>query len=64
MQQPVVFPVLETRRLILRQPEPEDAASILRLRSETEMLKYIEMYKLQSLDEVREMIESNGSYLA
>lgn len=64
MQQIGVFPVLETRRLILRQPEPNDAAVILRLRSESEMLKYIEMYRLQSLDEAREMIETNHKKFA
>ena len=53
------FPVLETNRLTLRNLEFEDAPVILQLRSDPEMLKYIEMYRLNSLSEAQEMIRIN-----
>jgi ribosomal-protein-alanine N-acetyltransferase len=35
------FPVLETSRLLLREPQPEDAADIFELRSDPEVMQYI-----------------------
>ncbi len=59
MKQTSAFPVLETPRLVLRQLGQDDAPVILRLRGEKEMLKYIEMYRIKSLDEASEMIETH-----
>jgi len=54
------FPDLGTERLFLRQLELKDAEVILRLRSKPDMLTYIEMYKLITLDDAKEMITLNN----
>jgi RimJ/RimL family protein N-acetyltransferase len=54
-----IFPELETDRLKLRQLELSDAETILEIRSQKEMLTYIEMYQLKSLDDAMQMILTN-----
>lgn len=51
------FPVLRTRRLTLRQVEPADSAAFFRLRSDPEVMRYLDRPLAQSEDEVRDLID-------
>jgi len=51
------FPVIETERLVLRKISAEDAEDIFKLRTNEEAMKYIKKPKLQSIDDVLELIK-------
>jgi [ribosomal protein S5]-alanine N-acetyltransferase len=50
------FPVLETRRLLLREIVSADAPDLLRLLSDPDVVRYYDMRLMQSLSEVHAMI--------
>jgi ribosomal-protein-alanine N-acetyltransferase len=50
------FPVLETERLVLRQVETGDVEQVFILRSDPQVLKYIDREPCESLDEANEHI--------
>ena len=51
------FPVLSTARLQLRELIPDDAKEIFFLRSDKEVLKYLDKEPAKSVDEAKEFIE-------
>jgi ribosomal-protein-alanine N-acetyltransferase len=51
------FPVLETKRLLLRQITPADADDIFVLRSNEPAMKYINKPRLKNIEEARELIK-------
>lgn len=51
------FPVLQTERLILREIKKEDAPQLLILRSDPEVLRYVDKEPMRTLAEAEELIE-------
>ncbi len=52
------FPVLETRRLILRQVKPSDASAIFDMRSNPRNFEYTPKSPLASLEQAKELVTS------
>jgi ribosomal-protein-alanine N-acetyltransferase len=53
------FPQLETPRLVLRNIQHSDAEVLFELRSNPEMLRYLDRAPMQSLQEAHELIDKN-----
>ncbi len=50
------FPILETERLLLREILPSDAPALLALRSNEQVMQYIDKDRMKSLDEALQLI--------
>ena len=55
-QNPALFPLLTTDRLVLRKLEIDDAGELLKLRSDESVNKYLERPKSRTINEVIEFI--------
>jgi ribosomal-protein-alanine N-acetyltransferase len=51
------FPELRTKRCVLRQPSTADAPGLYFLRSNEEVMKYVDREKMQSVEEAQGMLE-------
>ena len=51
------FPQLETRRLLLREMQPQDAEALFRVLSDEEVMRYYDQLPLTKVDEARHIIE-------
>lgn len=51
------FPVLETERLVLRRTLLSDAEDFLTLRSDVDVMRYIDRPSMQTIEEIFELIE-------
>lgn len=51
------FPILVTERLVLREMTMDDAAEIFFLRSDAEVIKYVDRAPAQSIDEAKSFIQ-------
>jgi ribosomal-protein-alanine N-acetyltransferase len=51
------FPVLETERLILRSLTPDDAEAIFRMMSDPQVVRYLGMTAMTSLEEASQRVE-------
>ncbi len=58
------FPVIETARLLLREPSPDDAPDLFRLRTDDMVMKYLARIKPKDLDEVALYINTLRSNFA
>lgn len=52
-----VFPILETERLLLRELTKEDAHDLFLLRSDPEVLRYVDREPLQTIEEAEGLIQ-------
>jgi ribosomal-protein-alanine N-acetyltransferase len=57
------FPVLETPRLILRRPLMSDAADLLEMRSDPQVMQYIPRPLAKSEEDVRDLLKMLDGYL-
>lgn len=57
------FPVLETPRLLLRRPLPEDAADLFLMRSDPEVMRYIPRPLAQTVADVTDVLSMIDGYL-
>lgn len=55
----IQFPVLESERLILRREEKKDAIDILQIRSDQQVMKYMDSTPLQSIADAENRITTN-----
>jgi ribosomal-protein-alanine N-acetyltransferase len=51
------FPLLETKRLILRQMRPEDAKAIFRMYGDEEVMRYRDVLAFTRLEEAQQFLE-------
>ncbi|HEU4902680.1 MAG TPA: GNAT family N-acetyltransferase, partial [Flavisolibacter sp.] len=51
------FPALETERLLLQQITPGDAAALFEMRSDKEIMKYIDRPLAQTVDDALALIQ-------
>jgi [ribosomal protein S5]-alanine N-acetyltransferase len=55
------FPILLTRRLLLREITDDDSAAILLLRSNPQIMRYLDRPTMRNLEEAKSYIEKNNS---
>ena len=53
-----VFPILETERLLLREIIPSDAPALLALRSNEQVMQFIDKDRMKSLEEAGQLINN------
>ncbi|MGJ3240050.1 MAG: GNAT family N-acetyltransferase [Anaerolineae bacterium] len=58
------FPTLETDRLILREIHPDDVNALLRLFGNTEVLRFIEMQPIKTIEQANEWLRWMGGVFA
>ena len=58
------FPELETPRLLLREPRPEDAAALFAVFSDEEVVRYYGVLPHRSVDESAALIRRHGEWYA
>lgn len=58
------FPLLETDRLILREMSPEDVNSLLRHFGNPEVVKFIEMQPIKTIEQANEWLRWMGGFFA
>lgn len=56
------FPVLETERLLLRKMTPEDVNALLRHFGNPEVVRYIDMQPIRTIEQANEWLRWMGSY--